>query len=302
MANNYSVIEKCLQKPSIVSYSEVPVFVNDQFILAESLSISNSRSIKPNFSWISNTPNRYFIEEAPSLEVSIDYYPTLLDTIYSSIESQSPIKLEIMGKIYDKCYITSYSIKGSEKSLIKCSASIVVWNFNNEVNFIPQTLDLNNGWMDIGNYQTSTSKPDINIAHSSFSIYEQYYKPDRLPIMSIPSSFSLSVNAKYYSTIKVGNKFPSSFLKGEKGKSLNLEGELVNKIVELDIYPRAYFSLKLKDICENFLDQFFYKDSITSNVNVNDNLYSIEGFVESINGSASPKGNYGSSLKIVSWD
>jgi hypothetical protein len=237
------------------NYNNVKVLVNNQFVIADSLSFSLSASISDHEEIDRKGGFTQVADGGLTTTVSLSYFVAGTDPLFSFLNSTGAIPLQAGGMTLQKGYLTSYSITAATHGPVKVSASLQFYeDFGGSFN--AETVD--NASRDYLKFS------DMDLTFSGINATSN--------IVSLNYSLSNNIEPQY----EIGDLTPRSVKFGKKVTSLSLdtfnfqEGLTYNGkdvTVTFTLGPQAYTTagkIKTKDVAIGFGEKILANLSIDS--------------------------------------
>lgn len=237
------------------NYNNVKVLVNNQFVIADSLSFSLSASISDHEEIDRKGGFTQVADGGLTTTVSLSYFVAGTDPLFSFLNSTDAIPLQAGGMTLQKGYLTSYSITAATHGPVKVSASLQFYeDFGGSFN--AETVD------DVSRDYLKFS--DMDLTFSGINATSN--------IVSLNYSMSNNIEPQY----EIDDLTPKSVKFGKKVTSLSLdtfnfqEGLTYNGkdvTVTFTLGPQTYTTagkIKTKDVAIGFGEKILANLSIDS--------------------------------------
>lgn len=237
------------------NYNNVKVLVNNQFVIADSLSFSLSTSLSDHEEIDRKGGFTQVADGGLTTTVSLSYFVAGTDPLFSFLNSTDAIPLQAGGMTLQKGYLTSYSITAATHGPVKVSASLQFYeDFGGSFN--AETVD------DVSRDYLKFS--DMDLTFSGINATSN--------IVSLNYSMSNNIEPQY----EIDDLTPKSVKFGKKVTSLSLdtfnfqEGLTYNGkdvTVTFTLGPQTYTTagkIKTKDVAIGFGEKILANLSIDS--------------------------------------
>jgi len=237
------------------NYNNVKVLVNNQFVIADSLSFSLSTSLSDHEEIDRKGGFTQVADGGLTTTVSLSYFVAGTDPLFSFLNSTDAIPLQAGGMTLQKGYLTSYSITAATHGPVKVSASLQFYeDFGGSFN--AETVD------DVSRDYLKFS--DMNLTFSGINATSN--------IVNLNYSMSNNIEPLY----EIDDLTPKSVKFGKKVTSLSLdtfnfqEGLTYNGkdvTVTFTLGPQTYTTagkIKTKDVAIGFGEKILANLSIDS--------------------------------------
>lgn len=257
-----------LDQAQIISYEEMPIFVNEELILADSFSFNNSNNLVSSYAIGKSKKIRTAASAPIQTTLNLTYYPSWKDSIYQLIRKFEKVKVKLGGIEIDNGYITRFEINVTTNELTKCSAQISFFDLpEKQINklTIPSTRVF---------IKQEEASAEPNLAHGNYSKLTQ-------DIVKIPIVYRYRYEAEVNPLVKLGSTKADEIRFGKRVAGCDIQSEELSKFVTLD-GEDAEIKLTLHDACGGFPHQRQHLEYV-KHYFTNDNVYLCKGEISSLN-------------------
>ena len=237
------------------NYNNVKVLVNNQFVIADSLSFSLSTSLSDHEEIDRKGGFTQVADGGLTTTVSLSYFVAGTDPLFSFLNSTDAIPLQAGGMTLQKGYLTSYSITAATHGPVKVSASLQFYE-------------------DFGGSFNAETVDDVSRDYLKFSDMDLTFSGINATSNIVNLNYSMSNNIE--PLYEIDDLTPKSVKFGKKVTSLSLdtfnfqEGLTYNGkdvTVTFTLGPQTYTTagkIKTKDVAIGFGEKILANLSIDS--------------------------------------
>jgi len=237
------------------NYNNVKVLVNNQFVIADSLSFSLSTSLSDHEEIDRKGGFTQVADGGLTTTVSLSYFVAGTDPLFSFLNSTDAIPLQAGGMTLQKGYLTSYSITAATHGPVKVSASLQFYE-------------------DFGGSFNAETVDDVSRDYLKFSDMDLTFSGINATSNIVNLNYSMSNNIE--PLYEIDDLTPKSVRFGKKVTSLSLdtfnfqEGLTYNGkdvTVTFTLGPQTYTTagkIKTKDVAIGFGEKILANLSIDS--------------------------------------
>jgi len=269
------------------SYTQCRILANDEFILANSAKLTNNNNLEASYRLGENTAIETAAKDEIQTNLSLIYYPVFNDIFHYSITNDSPINVKLASLNLTSGYVNAYTIQARPNDFIQCQSDMI---FFNQISDKFANRSISHARVHINQ---NLEDGDIDFAHSSAINLTQN-------LMNVPISFTYKYESDIIPCIKIGDYYSSDHRFSTKKITFNIEGERLDKFVQLE-GEDAIVSFQLKNMCNENLQRKEYE--ITTNYihNAPVQTYTCSGKITSMNIDATSNNFLHGNISIVQY-